>query len=352
MVAELQLQDSASDVAYRWAERTFANRQERAGAVVPPQTGQFASWLQQMPARIAITSDGIGTKIEVAERMRQFGTLGYDLLAMVSDDLAANGAEPVAVTNILDVDTVDVGIIDALMAGLHAAAAECAVAVAGGEIAELGARIGGYGGGMHFNWCATAVGVFRDGWHPIDGRAIQVGDAVVALQSTSFRSNGFSALRRTLAKHFGPDWHLADLNGRTWGSWLLEPCRLYAPLVVALRDADFDLHGLSHITGGGIPSKFGRTLKATGLGACLDGLFAPTLAMATAQRLGEIADRDAYEFWNMGNGFLVTVPAQIAEEVAAFAHARGFAAQVAGTITAEKGIAIASASGTLHYGAG
>ncbi|MSQ82026.1 MAG: phosphoribosylformylglycinamidine cyclo-ligase [Myxococcales bacterium] len=349
MVAELQIQDDASAVAYGWAQRTFAARAGKLGTPVASGVGQFSSWLQGVCPQIAMTSDGIGTKIEIAERTGNYTTLGYDLMAMVIDDLAANGAEPLALTNILDVDVVHGPTVDSLMRGLHDAAMASHVAVVGGEIAELGQRIGGFGSGMHFNWCATAVGQFTPGWQPIDGRTVVVGNVVIALASGNWRSNGFSALRRTLAAQFGPDWHTTQFADRSWGDWLLEPCRIYAPLIVALRQQHYELQGLSHITGGGIPSKFGRTLKASGLGAQLTQLPPPTAAMAEVQRLGAVADRDAFQFWNMGSGFLLTVPASTAANVVEFAESLGYAAQIAGEITAEPTIVIETPRSTLRY---
>ncbi len=352
MPQDLRQQDDASAIAYGWAQRTWAVRDDKAGRPVAAKAGQFSSWLQGLGDNVAVTSDGIGTKIELAERLGRYDTLGLDLVAMVVDDLAANGAEPVALTNTLDVDVVDSRTIDRLMQGLHDAAWHAGTAVVGGEIAELGSRIGGWGAGMHFNWCATAVGLFRRGWQPVDGSAVRPGDAVVALQSTSFRSNGFSALRRALGARHGDGWHEVALDDRTWGQWLLDPCRIYCPLVVALRETGFNLHGLSHITGGGIPSKFGRTLKASGLGASLDDLWAPTLAMTSAQALAGFDGAAAWQYWNMGNGFLVTVGAADAEAVAAFANERGFAARVAGRITPAPGIELKLPNETLRFEVG
>ena len=101
--------------------------------------------------KIGMTSDGIGTKIELAERTGIYNTIGFDLVAMVADDLAANGIETVNLSNILDVDFLDADIVDQLMEGLYKAAKFANITVTGGEIAELGSRIGGYGDRMHFN---------------------------------------------------------------------------------------------------------------------------------------------------------------------------------------------------------
>lgn len=349
MVKELDTQDQCSDIAYGWAQKSFATRDGKEGHPIRSSVAQFSSWLDVRGMPVAMTSDGIGTKIEVAERVGRYDTLGFDLCAMVVDDLAANGVEPIALQNTLDVDVLDPEVVDALMRGLHAAAQEAKVAVVGGEIAELGSRVGGYGPKMHFNWCSTALGMLRASWAPIDGTTMKEGDAVISLESTSFRSNGFSALRRTLAKSFGDAYHTEPFAGRTWGDWLLEPCRLYAPIVTALRAEGLHPSGLAHITGGGMPSKFGRTLKAGGLGVHLDNLFDPTPAMLEVQRLGDIADADAYRHWNMGNGFMVVVPPARAEETAAFCTERGYRARIAGRTIRDRVVHIERGKTRLDY---
>ena len=251
---DLNRQDRASAVAYGWAQRTFANREGRSGFPVLGTSGFFANLMDFAGTVIAMTSDGIGTKVELAERTGVYHTLGFDLTAMVVDDLVAVGCEPVNLTNILDVDTVDPSLVDELMQGLHEAAAAARVAVVGGEIAELGDRIGGWGEGMHFNWCATAIGVLPAGRQPLDGRLVAAGDAVVALRSDGFRSNGFSLVRRVMADEFGADWHREPFGDDTWGRVLLTPSRIYTPLVVDLLTEGVALSGVVHVTGEAFPA--------------------------------------------------------------------------------------------------
>jgi phosphoribosylformylglycinamidine cyclo-ligase len=340
---ELENQDAASSVAYSWAKKTFANRDGLPGQPIASKVAQFSSWLDMQGSRIAMTSDGIGTKVEVAERLGRYNTLGADLVAMVVDDLAANGVEPVALTNTLDVDVLDTRIVDELMHGLHDAAKTARIAVVGGEIAALGNRISGYGRGMHFNWCATALGQLRPEWNPIDGSAIREGDAIVAIESTSMRSNGYSAARRALHTAFGDVWHTIMHAGKSWGERLLAPCEIYAPTIVALRLAGLELHGLAHITGGGIPSKFGRILKATGLGAEITEPFAPNETFQGLLTLSRMTPREVYEHWNMGNGFLIVLPeAEVSRIVDV-----PFRTKRVGTIVKRAGIRIGSESYAL-----
>lgn len=330
----LALGDHCSRTAFHWAQQTFEARRGKTGRPLFSGSGSFSNWMDFGAMRMAMSCDGIGTKAEVAERTGIYHTVGYDLVAMVADDLVANGIEPINLVNVLDVDRPDEDTIDQLMRGLHDAAMECGIAIVGGEIAELGDRTGGWGEGMHFNWCATAIGTPYMSGMPIDGSRIEAGDAVIALQSAGFRSNGFSLVRSILEAAFGPLWHESlYADGRTWGEVVLTPSRLYTPFVLDLIRKDISLLGVAHITGGGIPSKLGRVLKPSGLGARLDRLFAPHECMRQLLELGNIDFETAVRQWNMGNGMLLVVkPASVEPTLSALAE-RGVAAQQAGEIT-------------------
>lgn len=348
---DLTRQDHASEIAYEWARRTFGNRAGRSGQPLSVTGGFFANLMDFGGTAIALTSDGIGTKAEVAERTGVYETLGFDLTAMVVDDLAALGCEPVNLTNILDVDVVDPPVIDRLMAGLHEAAGVARVAVAGGEIAELGRRISGWGGGMHFNWGATAIGLLPPGREPLDGRAVKAGDAVVALRSDGFRSNGFSLLREIMADRFGDRWHLEPFADTTWGRVLLTPARIYCPLVVDLLAAGARLTGIAHITGGGIPRNLARLLRPTGRGASLSALFPPHDVMRAVMDFGGVPPERAYQMWNMGTGMLLVLPPGEVDACLRAAAAQGYAAQLAGEVTDEPAITLRVTEGeNLTFG--
>jgi len=344
-VVDPALGDRCSAIAYGHAQRTFAARAGQPGEVLD-QASSFSSLLRLADGqRLAITSDGIGTKVELAERTGRYDTLGWDLIAMVVDDLAASGAVPLALTNILDVDRLDAAVIEQLMTGLERAALEAQIAVAGGEIAELGDRVRGWGAGMHFNWCATAIGHLPDGQQALDGSALDPGDVLVALASRGFRSNGFSLARQVLSAHHGHDWHTAPCPaGGTWGEALLMPARIYCPLVTRLRAAGIVLHGIAHITGGGIPSKLGRILRrgrhAAGLGAHLTALPPEHRSMVELRRLGDLDLAQAYRQWNMGTGMILVLPPSAVEACLRLVAAAGFVGQVAGTISSEPTIVI------------
>jgi phosphoribosylformylglycinamidine cyclo-ligase len=338
------LGSACSKVAFRHAKNTFKNRKGRSGRLLPTVDGGYASLLDINGQRIGISSDGIGTKIEIAERMGIYSTLGYDLVAMTIDDLVCNGYEPAFLSNILDVDRLDIEIVDELMQGLQDAATTSNIVVTGGEIAELGKRIGGFGSRMHFNWCATGIGVLHPNLsEPITGKQIQPGDAVISVYSPGFRSNGFSLLRKILSKKYGAAWHLAEYeaSGISWGEAALTPCLLYSPLIVSILDKSLPIRGIAHITGGGVVDNLGRLLKVNKLGARLDNLFSPDSSMSRLIELGKVQMSYAFRYLNMNNGMLLVVPQSDAARIlTAINRNKKYKAKNAGSITSERRITI------------
>ncbi|GAA3969170.1 AIR synthase-related protein [Hymenobacter antarcticus] len=366
--------NAASRNAYSWSKKTFANRAGKPGEPAQDLDGGFSNEIRFGSERLGISSDGIGTKIEVAERLNKYDTLGYDLIAMTADDLIAAGFVPTNLSNIIDVNHLDYDVVDQLMRGLHDAANFTQIAITGGEIAELGNRIGGWPGAkMNFNWCSTAIGVLHPSLaQPLSGKTARAGHVVVALRSPSFRSNGYSLARKTLQKVFGDDWHEApfelkvkseELKGhdelltfnsslltepKTWGEALLAPSLIYSPGITALLDAGLPLHGIAHITGGGVADNFSRVLK-NGLGAVLDNLFEPLPAMQRLMEIGDISPETAYLYWNMGTGMLIVTEEASAAGVVASLQASGYDTQVAGRLTAEPGVTLRVGAGELRY---
>lgn len=336
---DIDLGNRCSEIAFNWAKKTFNFRPKGEGKPLTTLEGAFSNVMDFGGLKIGMASDGIGTKIEVAERTQIYNTIGFDLVAMVVDDLVANGLEPVNLSNILDVDVLDAHVVDQLMSGLYQAAKVARVTITGGEIAELGDRIQGFGQGMHFNWAATGIAILPHDQQVIDGRKVRPGDPIISLQSRGFRSNGFSLLRHIMQQHFGPDWHNQPYNQQqSWGQILLTPSLIYTPLIVDLIKNGFELHGIAHITGGGIGDNLKRVLKTTKLGAKLDHLFEPLNVMRKVQQLGKVPEEQAYRLWNMGNGMLLIVKPDEAESIVQQARQKGYVATIAGKVQEEAGI--------------
>lgn len=338
---DIDLGNRCSQIAYNWAKKTFNNRAQGSGNPLLSVEGAFSNIMDFNGVKIGLSSDGIGTKIELAERTGIYDTLGFDLVAMVADDLAANGLETVNFSNILDVDHLDADIVERLMEGLNKAANFARIVITGGEIAELGSRIGGYGTKMHFNWGATGVGILPEGQPMIDGSKITAGDTVLALKSRGFRSNGFSLLRRIMQEAFGDEWHKAEYSDEmTWGDALLTPSLIYSPLIAGLLKERVELKGIVHITGGGIGDNLQRVLKVTGKGALLDNLFEPLPVMQKVRQLGRVPEEQAYRLWNMGNGMLLVAPRSETNKILDICAEKNYQVQVCGKIRKEPGIEI------------
>ncbi len=345
----IDLGNRSSQTAFSYARETFSNRKGKKGAVASKTDGGFSNLLIFGNERIGIGSDGTGTKAEIAERTQIYNTLGYDLVAMVSDDLSAAGFEPANLSNVIDVDYIDENIIAQMMKGLRDACNFSGITITGGEIAELGNRICGYGDRMHFNWSATAIGVLPDNLQTdIDGSKINAGDFVISLKSKGFRSNGFSAIRRILKEKFGDEWHNEQYDDKTtWGKKILTPSLIYAPLITSLIQKNLIPKGIAHITGGGIFDNLRRVLKMTNTGAVLDNLCSPLPEMLKIQELGKVSNEDAYLWWNMGNGMLLVVDEQEVERILQETRKKNYECQVAGRITADNSISAVFPSFTL-----
>ncbi|MCP4443023.1 MAG: phosphoribosylformylglycinamidine cyclo-ligase [Aureispira sp.] len=332
---DIDLGNLCSKDAFGWAKSTFQNRQGKAGETALKVDGAFSNMLSFGKQRIGIASDGIGTKIELAERTGIYDTLGFDLVAMVADDLATAGFEPVSISNIIDVDVLNRETINGLMKGLTEACNFSGMSISGGEIAELGNRICGYGDGMHFNWCSTAIGTLPDALEsPIDGSQVKADQTVITLQSRGFRSNGFSMVRRIMQAQFGDNWHKEKYNtSSTWGEILLSPSIIYTPFINSLIEAGVIPSGIAHITGGGIFDNFERVLKTNKLGTVLNNLFEPLEVMQDLIKLGNVDAEKAYLYWNMGNGMLMVVNDSEVDLVLETAKTLNYNAQVAGRTT-------------------
>ncbi|MBI4151978.1 hypothetical protein HY496_03330 [Candidatus Woesearchaeota archaeon] len=350
----LQQGDEASQILYTAAKQTWINRSGQLGEVVEifeDFSGLRAIHIGGLPqgTYMNINFDGVGTKVEIAERVTKHDTTAYDLFAMVCDDAVARGAEPVIIGSILDVNSLGssnqsrIDFINQLASGYVAAAREANVAIVNGEVAEVGARVQGYGP-FNYNWGAGVVW-FAQQKRMISGRGIKEGDTIVGLEEQGFRSNGLSLVREILHTTRGEGWHQEPYGNSTLGEIVLTPSRIYTRAAVEMtggfnKEPKATVHGIAHITGGGIPGKLGRLLKPSSLGAHLDDLFEPCEMMKHCQEQGNVTDREAYRTWNMGQGMLLVTPKP--EEIMHIAQNHGIQSKVVGEITEKPEIVIRS----------
>lgn len=350
----IELGDKLSEALYDAAKQTWDNRADTFGKL--EEAYESFSGFRAMPANLlgdttdlylGMGDDGVGTKVEVAERTGDHSTVAFDLLAMVCDDAVVRGAEPIAVTTTLDVRKLEDNFevrraLGGLAAGYVRAAKAAGVVVVNGEVAELGDRIGGYRAGQegsfNYNWAATALwAVHKD--RILDGSRILPGDALVALKEDGFRSNGISLVRKILEKEYGSEWHKQEIYGfGNLGEEVQKPSTIYSRAVVDMfggydlnREPKASIDGVAHITGGGLPGKLGRMLFQFGLGARIDAPFYPSEGTMLTQVLGKIDDRTAYSTWNMGHGMVIAT--KNPGDVGLVAQEHGIDSRVIGHVT-------------------
>ncbi len=267
--------------------------------------GYYANVLE-MPqgGGLAIATDGVGTKILIAEKTGRYDTVPIDMIAMNVNDLICVGADPFALVDYIAVGKVDEDVFEALGRGLREGARQSGITIPGGEIAQVKELLRGEGPTEGFDLVGTAVG-----WVPIEdvnlGKDVRPGDAVVGLRSSGLHSNGYTLARRVLLDQGGLSLEatLPDL-GRTLGEELLEPTRIYVPHARALGDAGVSPHALLHITGDGY-CNLNRVHAEVGF--ILDGLPSPPPIFQRIQRMGDVPPEEMHSVFNMGIGFCIVV---------------------------------------------
>src|SRR4051812_21315654 len=246
------------------------------------------------------STDGVGTKALVAQATGRFTTIGVDLVAMVVDDIAAQGAEPLFFLDYIAVGRLDPAQVEDLVVGMVDGCRQAGCALIGGEMAE-------HPGAMEpgdFDLVGFAVGaVERDG--VITGERVVTGDRLIGLRSDGLRSNGYSLARRVLLERAalpldGPAWQGAH---HSLADELLKPSDVYAPALGALGRA-VDVHGLAHITGGGLPGNVSRVLPDGCDAVIRRGAWEVPRIFKEIQRLGEVSDAEMAGVFNLGIGMV------------------------------------------------
>jgi phosphoribosylformylglycinamidine cyclo-ligase len=250
---------------------------------------------------IALSTDGVGTKLVVAERLGRWDTVGIDCVAMNVNDVICVGAEPLAMVDYLAVDRADPEIAGAIGQGLARGAALAGIEIVGGELAQLGEIING------LDLAGACFGVVAlDSL--VTGASIEPGDAVIGLPSSGLHSNGYTLARSALAEIPFDD----DRLGRPLGEVLLEPTEIYVKPIVELLRSEPDVRGLAHITSGGLRNLL--RLEAE-VGYEVDNPLTVPPIFTLIQELGDVSDEEMHEVFNMGCGFCVVVAT--ADEAAA-----------------------------------
>jgi phosphoribosylformylglycinamidine cyclo-ligase len=272
-------------------------------SIVP--SGHYASVLalDELTA-VAICTDGVGTKLIIAEAMNRFDTVGIDCVAMNVNDLVCVGAEPIALVDYVAVEQADEAMLGALGEGLREGASQAGVEIPGGELAQVPEMLRGHPSPRGIDVVGTAIGVVQRG-AIVTGERIAPGDLVIGVPSSGLHSNGYSLARRALREQGGLT--LEDTPpelGRSVADELLEPTVIYVRAALDLLRSDVQVHGLAHITGDGMLNLLRLN---EGVGYHIDAPLEPQPIFGLIQRCGNVPDAEMWEVFNMGTGLCCIV---------------------------------------------
>ena len=273
------------------AKKTFDFRKGKTGE--PSEIGHYAALMDFGEFYLAMTTDGVGTKVLVAEAIGKFDTIGIDMIAMNVNDLLCVGAEPVALVDYLAVREPNEKVFDEIARSLYEGAKQAGIAIVGGETAVMPDLING------FDLAGTAIGtVGKD--RVITGEKIQPDDAVIGISSSGIHSNGLTLARKLLIPKYGLDY---EYEGRELWEWLLEPTRIYVKAVLELIGS-VEVHGLAHITGGGLTN----LKRLTDHGFSLE--MPPIQGIFKLIHENGVPLEEMFRVFNMGVGMVAVVPAE------------------------------------------
>ncbi len=296
------------------------------------RSGHYASVLKLSDELgLAISTDGVGSKLVLAEQADRLETVGIDCIAMNVNDLICVGAEPIAMLDYLAVEQADAAALARIGEGLKVGAEQAGIEIPGGEVAVLPELIRGHPSPHGFDLCGTAVGIVVPE-QIILGDAINPGDALIGLPSSGAHSNGYTLARRVLVED-GPglDATPEQLGGATVADALLAPTVIYVKAVLDLIASGLAVHGLAHITGGGLTNL--RRLAPGRAGYSIESPLPVPAVLALIAELGKVPEHEMWEIFNMGCGLIAVVAEADEEAAVAVLQAHHPGAARVGTVT-------------------
>ena len=296
------------------------------------ESGHYAAVLR-LDDRIglAFCTDGVGSKVIVAEQVGRYDTVGVDCIAMNVNDVICVGAEPIALVDYIAVEEAQPEMLRDIAVGLRRGAEDAGIEIPGGELAQLPELIKGHPSPNGFDLCASCIGVVQLD-RIVTGASIEPGDVVIGIPSSGVHSNGLTLARRVLddVAEAPP-----ELGGRSVGDELLEPTVIYVRAILELLASDVEVRGLAHITGDGF---LNLTRLHAPVGYRIEApLPVPPVFGLIAQR-GPVDDAELWEVFNMGCGFCVVVPSAHADDAVALLSQRHPGTAVIGLTTPQSGL--------------
>ncbi len=288
-------EEQAIEGITRLLEKTFRFRNGRIGAVMGG-IGSFANLIDLGDYALGMCTDGVGSKVLVAQELGIYDTIGIDLVAMNVNDLICLGAEPIAMVDYLATEKINPETIKGIMHGIYEGAKQAEVAVVGGELATLPDIINGINN-RGFDLAGTAIGIVRKD-KIITGEKITSGDVVLGFKSSGIHSNGLTLARKVLSKSMWME--------------ILTPTKIYVKTVLELINK-FKVHGMVNITGGG----FRNLSRVTDHGFILDKLPEKPTIFRNIQEQTNTSNAEMYKTFNMGIGFCVITSKAEGEKIKA-----------------------------------
>jgi phosphoribosylformylglycinamidine cyclo-ligase len=299
--------------------------------------GGFGGYFQlpsgyQQPVLVSGT-DGVGTKLKIAHSLNRHDTVGIDLVAMCVNDVLTSGAEPLFFLDYLATGKLEASQLAAVVSGIASACRDSGCTLLGGETAEMP---GFYGAG-EYDLAGFCVGIVEKS-QLLDGSKVQIGDVAIGLASSGVHSNGFSLVRKIIDTQ-GLNWQDCPeiLTGSSLGEVLLTPTRLYVKPVLELLRSGLDIHAMAHITGGGIPENLPRCL-GKGHSVQIYPESWPVLPIFRwLAQMGSVNSEAMFNTFNMGIGFVIIVPSDLARSTINQLQSSGINAYQIGEVIAGKG---------------
>ncbi|MFM6057375.1 MAG: phosphoribosylformylglycinamidine cyclo-ligase [Microcystis aeruginosa] len=299
--------------------------------------GGFGGYFQlpsgyQQPVLVSGT-DGVGTKLKIAHSLNRHDTVGIDLVAMCVNDVLTSGAEPLFFLDYLATGKLEASQLAAVVSGIASACRDSGCTLLGGETAEMP---GFYSAG-EYDLAGFCVGIVEKS-QLLDGSKVQIGDVAIGLASSGVHSNGFSLVRKIIDTQ-GLNWQdcPAILSGSSLGEVLLTPTRLYVKPVLELLRSGLDIHAMAHITGGGIPENLPRCL-GKGHSVQIYRESWPVLPIFHwLAQMGSVNAEAMFNTFNMGIGFVILVPSDLAQLTINQLQSSGINAYQIGEVIAGKG---------------
>jgi phosphoribosylformylglycinamidine cyclo-ligase len=280
-----------------------------------------AAALKGMAEPILVSgTDGVGTKLKLAQLLDRHDTVGIDLVAMCANDILVTGAEPLFFLDYIAIGKLDSARVEAVVSGIAQGCRQAGCALIGGEMAE-------HPGVMaedDYDLSGFCVGVV-DRPKLIDGSTVKAGDVVLGLASSGIHSNGYSLVRRVLVEGHEDELELerVDLGGRKLADVLLEPTRIYASAVKALSEADIRPKAMAHITGGGITENLDRVLPDDCDARVYPDSWRQPAIFSAIQQAASLGSDEMLKTFNMGVGFALVFPELRAPSAAAILRGAG-----------------------------